>query len=379
MTLEADVQQGWHDAIIELFDLDLEPITGDPQDKFYFTIQLKPDNSKIVWKGNTYEPLPIIAAGYERSTTGQIAQPSLTVANVLGTFTQVISNLDDLVGAKVTRRRTLGKYLDGEPQADPTQEFPLDIFYIERKTSENALTISWQLASVLDLEGLQLPRRIITQNYCQWKYRSSECGYTGPPLFTASDEVISTTGQSAEGAAVINGYNLVKQREKELEGAIVIYNQALNNREQRCSTFVLLESRFNPGTDFVKGGPGFAIFGFSVREGVWGGSVVTLGNEYRQGPSAGTNIFRIERWGVDASACSIAESELATANTNLTTARNNLSAAQTALTNATNALPANDALWNQDICGKRIGSCNLRFEKVSLPFGGFPGAIRGRQ
>jgi lambda family phage minor tail protein L len=90
MTLEADVQQGWHDAIVELFDLDLEPITGDPQDKFYFTTQLKPDEAKIVWQGRTYEPLPILAAGYERSTTGQVAQPSLTVANVLGTFTHAL-------------------------------------------------------------------------------------------------------------------------------------------------------------------------------------------------------------------------------------------------------------------------------------------------
>ena len=128
-----------------------------------------------------------MAAGYEKNTTGQIAQPSLTVANVLGTFTQVISSLDDLVGAKVTRRRTLGKYLDGQPEADSTQEFPLDVFFIERKTAENALTITWQLASVLDLEGLLLPKRIITQNYCQWKYRSSECGYTGGPVAESDD------------------------------------------------------------------------------------------------------------------------------------------------------------------------------------------------
>ena len=54
MTLEADVQKGWHDAIVELFDLDLEPITGDAQDKFYFTNQLQPDDNKIVWQGRTY-------------------------------------------------------------------------------------------------------------------------------------------------------------------------------------------------------------------------------------------------------------------------------------------------------------------------------------
>lgn len=202
MTLELDVQQGWHDAIIELFDLDLEPITGDANDKFYFTNQLKPDETKVVWQGRTYEPLPIIAGGYEKNTTGQIAQPSLTVANVMGTFTQVIDSFDDLVGAKVTRRRTLGKYLDGEPLADPSQEFPLDIFYIERKTTENALTITWQLASVLDLEGLMLPRRIVTQNYCQWRYRSSECGYTGGAVAKSDDTPTNIIGEDVCGKRV---------------------------------------------------------------------------------------------------------------------------------------------------------------------------------
>ena len=187
MTLEADVQQGWHDGIVEMFDLDLSVITGDNDDKFYFANQVRPDDTKIQWKGNVYEPLPLLSAGYEKTTAGQIPQPSLTVANVLGTFTEVISSLDDLVGGKVTRRRTLGKYLDGEPGADSTQEFPIDIFFIERKTEETALSITWQLSSVLDLEGVLLPRRVITQNFCQWQYRSSECGYTGGAVADASD------------------------------------------------------------------------------------------------------------------------------------------------------------------------------------------------
>lgn len=230
MTIEADLQQGWHDAIVELIDLDLSPITNDPADIFYFTNQLKPDDTKIQWKGNIYEPIPIAAAGYEKSTTGQIAQPTLIVANVLGTFTQVINELDDLVGAKVTRRRTLGKYLDGEPGADPLQEFPIDIFYIERKTQENSMVISWQLSSVLDLEGLKLPRRIITQNYCQWRYRGSECGFTGPALYGSNDRYIDTTGLSAFAIAVINAGKLVEQRQREQIVAINIRNAAINTK-----------------------------------------------------------------------------------------------------------------------------------------------------
>lgn len=187
MTLEQDVQKNWHDGIVELYDLDLSVITGDSNDKFYFTNQIKPDSTKIQWQGRTYEPLPIVSTGYEKNTQGQIPQPTLTVANVLGTFTEVINSLDDLVGGKITRRRTLAKYLDGEPQADPSQEFPIDIFYIERKTEESVTTITWQLASILDVEGVKVPRRVITQNFCQWKYRSSECGYVGGPVADIND------------------------------------------------------------------------------------------------------------------------------------------------------------------------------------------------
>lgn len=396
MTLEADVQQGWHDAIVELFDLDLTPITGDVDDKFYFTNQLKPDDNKIVWQGRTYEPLPIIATGYEKNTTGQIAQPSLTVANVMGTFTQVIDSLDDLVGAKVTRRRTLGKYLDGEPSADPLQEFPLDVFYIERKTSENALTITWQLGSVLDLEGLQLPRRVITQNYCQWKYRSSECGYTGAPVFNANDERLSTSGQSAEAIAVLNAYSLVLQRENELRAAINLRNLRSQEKEAACTAVIKLEERFNSpamsGTDnyvIITSTSTLSFSGSINTNAVWNGGFVVLGNEYRQGKNEGrapgnnSSYYSIERWGVSPTACGNATSALASAEAALTTALNNYSSAKSGLASATSALPASDPLWQQDICGKRVNSCRLRFpttptEALSLPFGGFPGANLAR-
>jgi lambda family phage minor tail protein L len=187
MTLTADVQQSWHDGLVELYDIDFSLITGDPADILYLANQVKPNGTKIQWKGQTYEPLPISGTGFEKVSAGQTPQPSLTIANALGVFSPAIDTLGDLIGAKVTRRRTFGKYLDGEPAADPSQEFPLDVFYIEQKTSENAIAITWTLSSILDLEGVRLPRRLITQNYCQWKYRSSECGYTGGPVADERD------------------------------------------------------------------------------------------------------------------------------------------------------------------------------------------------
>ena len=380
MTLEADLQQGWHDAIVELIDLDLFPITNDPADIFYFTNQLKPDDTKIQWKGNIYEPIPIASAGYEKSTTGQIAQPSLTVANVLGTFTQVISELDDLVGAKVTRRRTLGKYLDGEPGADPLQEFPIDVFYIERKVQENSMIISWELASVLDLEGLKLPRRIITQNYCQWRYRGSECGYTGGILYGSDDKPINTTGLSAAAVTVVNAGLLLERRERERLDALNARNASIGNKNQQCEEFVRLESRYS----LSSAGEGRFYVAAASRRIVsravfWANQMVTLGTVYRQGRQVAGGFYEIERWGISAGACSTATAQLATAEANLVTAESNVTTAQAALAAANAALPLGDPLRLLDVCGKRVDSCKLRFSYTSLPFGGFPGANTVRQ
>ena len=368
MSLEIDVQQGWHDAIIELFDIDLSPITGDNNDIYYFSNQLKPDDTKIQWKGNIYEPLPIIATGYEKSTAGQIEQPSLTVANVLGTFSELIKDYEDMVGAKVTRRRTLGKYLDGEAGADSLQEFPIDIYYIERKSQENALTITWELASILDLEGLKLPRRIITQNLCLWRYRSSECGYTGAPLFTDRDALLSTSGLSALATTLINTFAVKERRYVELEITKQARNKALEYKNQACESFTLFGITFDPAAGtYVEGNRAFRNnIAIALTMAVRAGRQRSIVNGQRR--------YELEDWAFSTSACA-----------NTTTAYNNaeaaLAAAQAAYDTALNnynaafaALPDSDPIWQLDICGKRTSSCKLRFPRQALPFGGFPGA-----
>lgn len=388
MTLEADVQKGWHSVIVEMFDIDLTAITGDAQDIFYFTNQTKPDETKIQWKGKTYEPLPLLSSGYETNTTGQIAQPTLTVANILGTFTDVVENLEDLVGGKVTRRRTFAKYLDGEPEADTLQEFPIDIYYIERKTEETVISITWQLGSVMDLEGLQLPRRVITQNHCLWKYRGSECGYVGAPVFNVNDEVISTAGLSAQAVTVINAWTLNEQRKAEYNNAVSIRNKAFETQQNECDSNVKIETKYSrtAPVSYVVSSSSL----YSFVNAFWDGAAVSLGQFYRQGilresPTGdgdrfdlGIEYYEIERWGGDPARCSTANTALSNANSALATATSNYNASQAALTAALAALPALDPLWNIDVCGKRVRSCQLHFPEQSIPFGGFPGANLSR-
>lgn len=368
MALELDVQQGWHDALVELFDIDLFPITGNAADIYYFTNQTKEDGSPIFWQGHEYTALPIISSGYEKSTTGTIAQPTLTVANILGTFSELVDQYDDLVGAKITRHRTLAKYLDGEPEADSLQEFPIDVFYIERKSEETALTVTWTLASILDLEGLKLPRRIITQNLCLWKYRSSECSYTGAPLFDVRDRLLSTSGASAQAVTLINAYQTAENKYNELQAAIATRNQALERQIDACTGYSLL------GTFYDFSG------GTYVKDNVAtiSGTQVLLSDVYRVGDQyayiEGSSYFSLLVYGVDFVDCTNATNEYNAAVAAVNAAQ---SAYNTAVANyqaAFAALPIDDPLWALDICGKRTDSCKLRFPRQALPFGGFPGA-----
>lgn len=260
MTIENDVLQTWYDSVVELFELDLSEniTTGVSANKFYFTNQTSASGTKLQWKatgsGNalvTYEPLPIQAEGFDRATRGQIPRPTMTVANIFNTFTEVLSELDDLVGAKITRRRTLAKYLGGMPSQDLNAEFPNDVYYIERKVAETNQYVTFELASELDLEGLQLPRRIITQNYCIWEYRGSECGYTGPPVADINDAPPVPSGAAAADPAVVayvNASTALSNARRSLSSAQAAYNIAVSRESRDCSGSAGGDNEFNLGS-----------------------------------------------------------------------------------------------------------------------------------
>ena len=76
-----------------------------------------------------------------------------------------------MTGAKFTRVRTLVKYIDAinfanntNATADPNAEFPREVYYIDRKTTENRTVISWELSAVFDLIGIRAPKRQCTRS-----------------------------------------------------------------------------------------------------------------------------------------------------------------------------------------------------------------------
>lgn len=198
--IAAEVQTLAPSAIVELFELDTRNHVGGNILRFHAgTNEL---NGYVVWQGNEYVPMPIQAEGFEWRGSGTIPRPTLRVANVNGLIGSAVRELDDLIGSKVTRIRTFAKFLDavnfsqGNPLADPTAEFSRDIFFINRKTSENKFLIEFELAALLDVQGVKIPRRTIIANVCTWKYRGAECGYAGDPVADSND--IATSDPQAD-------------------------------------------------------------------------------------------------------------------------------------------------------------------------------------
>ena len=199
-------------AIIELFVLELNVAQHGVSSTYRFHAGVNElNNGDIVWDGDTYSRLPIEADGFEYSGSGQIPRPKLRVANLLGTITTLLASLPNgLSGAKVTRLRTMARYLDaanftggtnpyGTP--DPTALLPTEIYFVDQKTAETRDVIEFELAAVFDLQGVRAPKRQTIRNVCQWKYRNYnsdtssfeydqvDCPYTGNIYFKADDTI----------------------------------------------------------------------------------------------------------------------------------------------------------------------------------------------
>ena len=227
MALNSDYQKLYVDGLIQLYELDASHlgagilrfhghISFQDWEKIYSSIGSdaligadigsigkvfdvgsdKVWNRNIVWQGQVFEPLALDVSGLEMRSDGKASAPSLTMANNIGGIQGAVSayclQFGDFAGAKLKVITTLAKYLDaenfstGNPTANPSEKRE-QIWFIEQKTSENAQQVTFELSNPVDFEGLKIPTRQIS-NYCNWEYRSEECGYIGSAMFTEKDE-----------------------------------------------------------------------------------------------------------------------------------------------------------------------------------------------
>jgi lambda family phage minor tail protein L len=169
----ADLFKFEHNQVVDLCSLDLTPIGHN------YTQLFHPYNSggSVTFNDAIYESLPAKLEGFELTSKG-LPIPKLTVGNVLGTISTLIEDYDGLQGAKFSRTRTLSQYLSQPANPNYIIGNP-DIFFVDRVSEETELQVTFEMRSVLEINGRRLPGRWITQNTCTATFKSGECGYTG--------------------------------------------------------------------------------------------------------------------------------------------------------------------------------------------------------
>tara|TARA_R110000851_G_scaffold50512_4_gene120575 strand:+ start:5253 stop:5960 length:708 start_codon:yes stop_codon:yes gene_type:complete len=202
MTIIIESQGFSTDQLIDLYEIDLTHIDAGAILRFtggYLA------GVSVVFDGDTYGAIDFDAEGFEYSGGGTLPRPLLRISNVTSAATSLNLQFDDLLGAKVTRTRTFVKFLDGQPEADPTQFFPKEIYYVDMKKTQNNIYAEWELASSLDQEGRKLPARQVIKTSCTHIYRAFDsttglfdytkatCPYTDTPSF---DQGGTATGSS---------------------------------------------------------------------------------------------------------------------------------------------------------------------------------------
>jgi lambda family phage minor tail protein L len=199
----SDLQAVTPSAIIELFELQLDVVNHGVNETYRFHAGANLNaNGEMVWAGNSYLRFPVEADSFEYSGNGQLPRPKIRVSNIMGTITALLLSLPSgLERAKVTRIRTLARYLDavnfpgnvnpyGAP--DPTAEFPREIYFIDRKSTENRDVVEFELAAAFDLTGVRAPKRQCIANICQWVYRSAECSYTAAAYYDTNNNPVAS-------------------------------------------------------------------------------------------------------------------------------------------------------------------------------------------
>jgi lambda family phage minor tail protein L len=110
-----------------------------------------------------------------------LPRPTLIFSNLLGTITTIILRVNkttafiDLQRAKVTRRRTLARFLDEENfpsnvnpfkvgSVDPTAELPREVYFIDKKQTENRNIVEFEMVSSFDLAGVGAPKKLVTRD-----------------------------------------------------------------------------------------------------------------------------------------------------------------------------------------------------------------------
>ena len=125
----------------------------------------------IVYKDITYTSFPINHEYISENTKGEIPTVIVKLSNVSRLIQAYLENYD-FRKKKVTVIQAFANQL---AEADA---YIKDVYYIDSYTADS-LNVEFKLTSKFDILDVELPFRKYSRNYCSWKFKSSECNYSG--------------------------------------------------------------------------------------------------------------------------------------------------------------------------------------------------------
>lgn len=153
-------------------------------------------DTDITYDGVTYTKFPIKHDEIGENSQGEIDNFRVTVSNV-NRIIQAYLEGYDLRGKKVTITLVWANQLN---DTDANIKF---IYYIDNYTATQD-TVEFVLSSKYDIIDLTLPNGIYNRNYCRWKFKSTECGYTGAQ--TTCDKRKATCKTTMSNIARFGGF-----------------------------------------------------------------------------------------------------------------------------------------------------------------------------
>ena len=413
MSITQDIQSLAPGSLIELFELDATALGGTITRFHAGTNGLL---SSVVWQGNTYQPFPIEASGFEFNGQGQMPRPTLRIANVTGLLGAMVREYSDLLGAKVTRKRTLAKYLDAA-------NFPArrNLYAQTNSISQSGWTkINATTGAALSLSHTgEAAEAVIDTTATAGPYFARSVTVTAGQVYTVSG-YFKSRGASPKRYASLwlpNTTVWVGQRNAifDLDAGSITFTTAnctaaispAGNGWFRCSmtatpdvsgsTFPqhrLTNSATSGAANYTgTGAAGYDVFGLQFEAGALTDYQPITGSSWSQNPTADPNehladdIYYIDRKATENRL--LIEFELAASfdvagvkiprrivTQNACPWRYRvMSDASACSYTGTAYFDANDqpvATSDLDVCGKRLTSCEARFGATALPFGGFP-------
>ena len=269
---------------------------------------------RIIWQDQEYLSYPMEVSGFEVKGDNSLPRPRIKVANVEFAISKYLKVHNNLIGAKVVRKRTFARFLDdinfpsgknpyfdinspSSSEASASSYLPDQTYYINRRVTETKDLVELELSTVFELDNTFLPNRNVYARYCTWVYRGNGCLYNSKPIRAANDAVF----KEPNGTTVSVGSSRNKWR---------------SNQTYSKGQYVYVEITNHDISDDDSEG---SLNGASRR------------------PLRTFYVCVVEG------------------------------------ANGNEDFPPISNKWQRDECSKKISACKLRFGKQGLRFGGFPG------